>query len=49
MDYIKTMETLGKNTVLSMYRIMVEIREFEEKIRYLFLEGKMPGTVHQKL
>jgi pyruvate dehydrogenase E1 component beta subunit len=26
---------------------MLEIRIFEEKIRYLFLEGKMPGTVHQ--
>ena len=47
MDYIKTMKTLGKDTVLSMYRTMLEIREFEEKIRYLFLEGKMPGTVHQ--
>jgi pyruvate dehydrogenase E1 component alpha subunit len=30
-----------------MYRRMLEIREFEEKIRFLFLEGKMPGTVHQ--
>ncbi len=47
MDYIKTMKTLGKDTVLSMYQTMLEIREFEEKIRYLFLEGKMPGTVHQ--
>jgi pyruvate dehydrogenase E1 component alpha subunit len=26
---------------------MLEIREFEEKIRFLFLEGNMPGTVHQ--
>jgi pyruvate dehydrogenase E1 component alpha subunit len=26
---------------------MLEIREFEERIRFLFLEGKMPGTVHQ--
>jgi pyruvate dehydrogenase E1 component alpha subunit len=30
-----------------MYRRMLEIREFEEQIRFLFLEGKMPGTVHQ--
>ncbi len=26
---------------------MIEIREFEERIRLLFLEGKMPGTIHQ--
>ncbi|MCD4670986.1 MAG: thiamine pyrophosphate-dependent dehydrogenase E1 component subunit alpha [Actinomycetia bacterium] len=26
---------------------MVEIRNFEERIRFLFLEGKMPGTIHQ--
>ena len=47
MDYKKTIKKLGKETVLAMYRRMVEIRVFEEKIRYLFLEGKMPGTVHQ--
>lgn len=47
MDYTKTIKKLGKKRVLDMYRRMVEIRVFEEKIRYLFLEGKMPGTVHQ--
>lgn len=47
MDYQKTLQKLGKETVLSMYRTMLEIRIFEEKIRYLFLEGLMPGTVHQ--
>ncbi|MBN2073458.1 MAG: thiamine pyrophosphate-dependent dehydrogenase E1 component subunit alpha [Actinobacteria bacterium] len=26
---------------------MVKIRSFEERIRFLFLEGKMPGTIHQ--
>ncbi len=26
---------------------MLEIRLFEERIRLLFLEGKMPGTIHQ--
>jgi pyruvate dehydrogenase E1 component alpha subunit len=30
-----------------MLRKMLDIREFEEKIRFLFLEGKMPGTIHQ--
>jgi len=47
MDNQKTIKKLGKETVLRMYRRMLEIRVFEEKIRYLFLEGKMPGTVHQ--
>ncbi len=47
MDTLKTMKSLGKDKVLHMYRTMVEIRVFEEKIRDLFLEGKMPGTVHQ--
>jgi acetoin:2,6-dichlorophenolindophenol oxidoreductase subunit alpha len=47
MDYQKTIKKLGKETVLDMYRRMLEIRVFEEKIRYLFLEGLMPGTVHQ--
>ena len=26
---------------------MVLIREFEERVRFLFLEGVMPGTIHQ--
>jgi len=26
---------------------MIEIRTFEEKVQFLFLEGKMPGTIHQ--
>jgi pyruvate dehydrogenase E1 component alpha subunit len=47
MDYQKTIKKLGKETVHAMYRRMLEIRVFEEQIRYLFLEGKMPGTVHQ--
>ncbi len=47
MDYTHTIEGLGREKVLDMYRRMLEIRIFEEKVRYLFLEGKMPGTVHQ--
>ena len=31
----------------SLYRRMVLIREFEERVKYLFLEGIMPGTIHQ--
>ncbi|MDG3007723.1 alpha-ketoacid dehydrogenase subunit alpha/beta [Paludisphaera mucosa] len=32
---------------LSMYERMVLIREFEEGVKFLFLEGSMPGTIHQ--
>jgi len=30
-----------------LYRKMVRIREFEERVKFLFLEGVMPGTIHQ--
>jgi pyruvate dehydrogenase E1 component alpha subunit len=33
--------------LLALYEKMVVIREFEEGVKYLFLEGLMPGTVHQ--
>ena len=29
------------------YRRMVLIRQFEERVKFLFLEGIMPGTIHQ--
>jgi TPP-dependent pyruvate/acetoin dehydrogenase alpha subunit len=32
---------------LGLYRRMVLIREFEERVKRLFLEGTMPGTIHQ--
>lgn len=35
-----------RERLLAMYRTVVLIREFEERVYYLFLEGKMPGTVH---
>jgi TPP-dependent pyruvate/acetoin dehydrogenase alpha subunit len=41
------LESLGKDKALGMFQRMLEIREFEEQVRFLFLEGKMPGTVHQ--
>jgi len=47
MGYTKVIDELGKQKAVGMFRTMLEIREFEEKIRFLFLEGKMPGTVHQ--
>ncbi len=47
MKYDNEMKELGKEKLLTFYRKMVEIRSFEERIRFLFLEGKMPGTIHQ--
>src|ERR1041385_8093002 len=33
--------------LLGLYERMVLIREFEEPVKFLFLEGTMPGTIHQ--
>jgi pyruvate dehydrogenase E1 component alpha subunit len=33
--------------LLGLYRRMMLIRRFEERVKYLFLEGIMPGTIHQ--
>ncbi len=33
--------------LLGLYERMVQIREFEEGVKFLFLEGTMPGTIHQ--
>ena len=33
--------------LLDLYRRLVLIREFEERVKFLFLEGTMPGTIHQ--
>jgi TPP-dependent pyruvate/acetoin dehydrogenase alpha subunit len=37
---------LPKEQLLSMYRMMVTIRRFEETIRDLFFQGQIPGFVH---
>ncbi len=36
-----------KDFVVDLYRKMQRIRKFEERVKYLFLEGIMPGTIHQ--
>ncbi len=33
--------------LLGLLERMIEIREFEEGVRFLFMEGSMPGTIHQ--
>jgi pyruvate dehydrogenase E1 component alpha subunit len=35
-----------RELLLRMYRQMLRIRRFEEKVNQLFLEGRMPGTLH---
>jgi TPP-dependent pyruvate/acetoin dehydrogenase alpha subunit len=37
---------LGKEQLLSLYRMMVTIRRFEETLRDLFFQGQIPGFVH---
>jgi pyruvate dehydrogenase E1 component alpha subunit len=37
---------LDKETLLSLYRKMLRIRRFEERVAELFAEGKIPGFVH---
>ena len=33
--------------LVKLYRDMVKIRHFEDRVKFLFLEGIMPGTIHQ--
>ena len=33
--------------LVELYRAMLLIRRFEERVYYLFLEGEIPGTLHQ--
>ena len=37
----------GADNRLGLLERMIRIREFEEGVRFLFLEGSMPGTIHQ--
>ncbi len=37
----------GQDFLLGLYERMVLIRSFEERVKFLFLEGAMPGTIHQ--
>jgi TPP-dependent pyruvate/acetoin dehydrogenase alpha subunit len=36
-----------RDFLLSLYRRMLLIRQFEDRVKMLFLEGIMPGTIHQ--
>ena len=37
----------SKEQLLNFYEKMFLIRRFEERVKFLFLEGSMPGTIHQ--
>jgi TPP-dependent pyruvate/acetoin dehydrogenase alpha subunit len=39
--------TYSREFLLELHRRMMVIREFEEGVKFLFLEGSMPGTIHQ--
>ena len=39
--------SVSREKALGMYEKMYQIRKYEESIYYLFLEGIMPGTIHQ--
>jgi TPP-dependent pyruvate/acetoin dehydrogenase alpha subunit len=41
------LEKYDSKILLDMYEKMVLIRKYEERIYFLFLEGSMPGTIHQ--
>jgi pyruvate dehydrogenase E1 component alpha subunit len=36
-----------RSFLIGLYERMVLIRQFEERVKFLFLEGTMPGTIHQ--
>src|SRR3990172_6438289 len=38
---------MNRDLMVNLYERMVLIREFEETVKFLFLEGMMPGTIHQ--
>lgn len=42
-----TEPAISKELKLAMYRRLLECRMFEDRVYYLFLEGRLPGTVHQ--
>ena len=37
---------ISDDLLIEMYRKMLQIRHFEDKVYYLFLQGIMPGTIH---
>jgi pyruvate dehydrogenase E1 component alpha subunit len=42
-----SMRAYALDFLLELYERMVLIRRFEDRVKLLFLEGEMPGTIHQ--
>jgi TPP-dependent pyruvate/acetoin dehydrogenase alpha subunit len=42
-----SLASYDRGFLLRLYERLVLIREFEERVKFLFLEGTMPGTIHQ--
>ena len=40
-------EPYDRDFLLGLHKRMTTIRQFEEGVKFLFLEGAMPGTIHQ--
>jgi TPP-dependent pyruvate/acetoin dehydrogenase alpha subunit len=40
-------EKYDRDFLLRLYERMILIRQFEDEVKFLFLEGTMPGTIHQ--
>ena len=37
---------IANDQLIALYRTMLRIRQFEDRIYFLFLQGMMPGTIH---
>ena len=46
-DHGTSQTELDRDFLLSLYERMLLIRRFEDRVKALFLEGAMPGTIHQ--
>jgi TPP-dependent pyruvate/acetoin dehydrogenase alpha subunit len=46
-SFSKSLITYDSDFLLNLYHRMVLIRQFEDRVKLLFLEGIMPGTIHQ--
>jgi TPP-dependent pyruvate/acetoin dehydrogenase alpha subunit len=44
---MENIDDLSGEHLLSLYRRMLLIRSFEDRVYYLFLQGEIPGTLHQ--
>lgn len=44
---MSVIDELGTEKALSLYKRMILLRRFEEHVYFLFLQGEIPGTVHQ--